>query len=332
MLEIESGGTALVQTLFFAGLDGSVGTVNVNGGALDVRLTLHVGDRGSGSLTLAGDGTVQSKAADIGRVAGSSGTVLITDGHWQNEDAILVGVDGNGTLEVDTLGRITGKRVYIGQNATGTTTVSGGNITLSETLAVGVSGTGDITVTEAGQVSAEFVQVGFESGSVGTASFSGNSSLAGTQFVQVGVNPGSTGTITLSENAMLDTASLVAGMFGTATFNMSTGNLLNAENIDVAEISGAGVLNVHGGTVTTAAIQGGGSGATVNLFDGTILSPANSNGIIITGFSPGSFNLTGNVTFDTSAFSTSQIQSQMSGAGKFIKAGTGAVALTVANT
>ncbi len=334
LLEIESGGSAIVQTLFVAGEAGSAGTVNVNGGLLDVRLTLHVGDRGIGQFTLTGNGTVQSETADIGRVAGSSGTASITDGQWSNTDAIFVGLDGNGTLDVNAQGRITSKSVYIGQNATasGTTAVSGGNITLSDTLAVGVNGTGNLTVSAGGDVSAKFVQVGLESGSVGTASLSGNASVTATQFVQVGVNPGSTGTVTLSGNATLDTPSLVVGTFGTATFNMTAGTSLNAENIGVAEISGTGVLNVNGGTVTTAAIVGGGSGATVNLFDGTTLRPTNSNGIIITGFSPGGFNLTGNVTIDTSAFSTSQIQSQMSGTGTFIKAGTGAVALTVANT
>lgn len=316
-LTISDGGSLIHKGLFIAARTGSVGSVDINGGNLSLADIVHVGYGGSGNLTLTGNGTITSDKADIGGFTTATGSATINDGLWQNTNAFFVGVEGNGSLTVSPQGRLTSESLYVGHsgNSTGSVTISGGNVTLTgsnSTLAVGVRGTGNLMVTNGGEVSANFVQVGLEIGSSGTATVTGNSTLTATNYVQVGVTAGSSGTLSLSGNGSLNTPS-----------------------ITVAQESGStGVLNLIGTSLQTAEIEGGNGSATVNLNDGTTLSAGITlagGDLIISGFSAGEFNLSGNVTFDDEGF-TIQVNSPLSGTGRLIKTGGGNLNLTAAST
>ena len=315
-LTINTGGSLTHKGLFIAARTGSFGLVEIDNGNLTVSDIVHVGYGGSGNLTLSGNGTITTDKADIGGFTTAVGTATITDGLWQNTNAFFVGVEGNGSLEVNAQGTVTSQSLYIGHSTggTGSVTVSGGNVALTDTLAAGVRGTGDLTVTNGGQVSTKFFQVGLESGSSGTATLSGNASVTATDYVQIGVTAGSSGTLNLSGNASLNTL-----------------------GITVAQESGStGVLNVNGTSLTTAEIVGGNGTATVNLNDGaTVMAGSDVYGpsvnVTISGFSPGGFNLSGNVTFNDGG-ATIQVNSSISGTGRLIKTGGGFLNLTAAST
>lgn len=312
VLTVEAGGRVEREGLFVAAGTGSQGSVQINGGELTLSDILHIGYRGVGSLTLTNTGTILSDKADIGGFDTATGTATITDGLWQNTTALFVGVDGNGTLTVNPLGRVVSESLYIGQatGSAGWVTVSGGNITSTNTFAVGVLGSGELTVTNGGKVDTKYFQVGLGPGSTGTATVSGNASLKA-DSVQIGVASGSTGTLTLTGNVSL-----------------------NAPFVLLADESGStGVLNVNGTSLAVSALVAGNGTATVNLNDDTTLGPVGPSDptASINGFSAGRFNLGGNVTFGSGS-GTIDVYSPLSGTGRLIKTGSGALNLSVAST
>jgi len=312
VLTVDAGGRATRKGLFVAAGTGSLGSVQINGGQLTLNDILHVGYRGNGSLTLTDNGTIFSDKADIGGFDTATGTATITNGLWQNTTALFVGVDGNGTLIINPLGRVASESLYVGQasGSTGSVTVSGGNITLANTMAVGVLGHGELTVTNGGYIHTDVFQVGLGSGSSGTATLSGNASLTAS-VVQVGVASGSAGTLSLTGNVSMSTPLIVVA----------------------DELGSTGVLNVTGTTFSAAAIVAGNGTATVNLNEGTMLEPIGPSDptVSINGFSEGQFNLSGNVTFGTGS-GTIDVYSPLSGNGRLIKTGSGALNLSVAST
>jgi len=337
VLTIEAGGRVEREGVFVAAGTGSQGSIQINGGELNLSDILHVGYRGTGSLTLTDNGTILSDKADIGGFDTSMGTATITDGLWQNTTALFVGVDGNGTLTVNAQGAVASESLYIGQAAgsIGSVTVAGGNITTTNTLAVGVLGNGELNVTNGGAVNANFFQVALGPDSTGTATVSGNASLVTSQ-VQIGLAAGSTGTIALSGNAALTAnqvqVGLVAGSSGTLT--LASHVSLNTPIILVANESGStGVLNVNGTTLAVGQLVGGSGTATANLNDGTTLGPFGPSNptLSINGFAAGQLNLSGNVTF-ASGTNTIDVFSPVSGTGQLIKTGSGVLNLAVAST
>jgi len=310
ILTIEAGGRVNRKGLFIAAGDGSQGLVQIDGGELTLNDILHIGYRGAGNLTLTGNGTITSNRTDIGGFNDATGSATITNGVLQNTGAIFVGVEGNGTLQVNPQGTVNSESTYVGQTpgSAGLVTVSGGKLNATNTLAVGVFGNGTLALQNGGEVNAQFFQVGFESGGSGTATVSDNATLVA-DHVQVGVLSGSSGTLSLTGNS-----SLITPIITVAQESGSTG-VVNATNI----------------TLTTTEIVAGNGTATFNLNDATTLSPLGVSDLTISGFSSGGFNLSGNVTFDSGS-NTINVNNHISGSGKLIKSGSGALNISAGSS
>jgi len=165
-LDISGGGAVSIDWCGYIGYSaGSHGTVTVRDpcSTWTNSWELHVGYNGSGTLEIAGGGTVTNKWGYIAYLSNSNGTVTV-DGAgstWTNGESLCVGFNGTGTLEIAGGGTVTNKRGYIGrlQDSTGTVTVDGAGSrwTNSGSLYVGGSdteagGTGRLTVADGGRV------------------------------------------------------------------------------------------------------------------------------------------------------------------------------------
>jgi T5SS/PEP-CTERM-associated repeat protein len=90
----------------------SIGTVTVNGAGSLWRNTnvVVVGFGGTGTLNIAGGGTVESRAGDVGLLSGSTGNVTV-DGIgsvWDTGGGLLVGNSGEGTVTITGGGVVQG--------------------------------------------------------------------------------------------------------------------------------------------------------------------------------------------------------------------------------
>ena len=96
-MSVRSWAATVVAGSFDIGVQaGAQGTVNVNGGTLQVEGVLTVGDGGTGNLTVSDNGTVTSQDGDIGTGGGNNGTVTV-DGlgsSWSMSGNLQIGVQG----------------------------------------------------------------------------------------------------------------------------------------------------------------------------------------------------------------------------------------------
>ena len=90
------GGNVVAGSFDIGVQAGAQGTVNVNGGTLQVEGVLTVGDGGGGNLAIRAGGTVTSQSGDIGTGGGNNGTVTV-DGlgsSWSMSGNLQIGVSG----------------------------------------------------------------------------------------------------------------------------------------------------------------------------------------------------------------------------------------------
>ena len=148
------------------------GTVNVRGAGATWNNTsgsssasLVVGGQGTGALNITAGGQVNDQFAEIGFIAGSVGTVLVTgaDSAWTNRGDLTIGASGNGTLAISGGAQVSADSAFIGTGSTGLgqVSVSGSNSLWSQNADLtigglaslnGVSGSGTLNVSAGGQV------------------------------------------------------------------------------------------------------------------------------------------------------------------------------------
>jgi T5SS/PEP-CTERM-associated repeat protein len=131
--------------------------------------TAHIGNTGSGTLTVDGNSGLLSGTASIGYGSGSTGAVTV-DGAgstWNNANSLYVGNSGSGTLSITNAGSVTAGDSIIGNNpgSTGLVIVDGSGSTLATvyrygvsggSLLVGDSGSGTLSISNGGSVSSGF--------------------------------------------------------------------------------------------------------------------------------------------------------------------------------
>jgi T5SS/PEP-CTERM-associated repeat protein/autotransporter-associated beta strand protein len=179
-LNITDGGLVTNSNGYIGEFTGSTGAVTVSGTDSDGipstwtnTFELRVGYRGNGTLDVTGGGLVTNTAGSIGFSTGSTGAVTVsgTDSAgipstWMNsggEAGVLVGREGDGTMDITGGGLVTnssGGVIGSSTGSTGAVTVSGtdsaGNPstwTNSSELYVGNLGNGTLDVTGGGLVS-----------------------------------------------------------------------------------------------------------------------------------------------------------------------------------
>ncbi len=245
-LNITGGGTVTNSFGRVGHNAGSQGAVTVGGGTgsstWNSSNALHVGNSGTGTLTITGGGTVTNTTGGVlGTLASGHGTVTVGGGTgsstWNNSGGLNVGYFGTGTLNIIGGGTVIntfGANIGLATGSHGTVSVGGGTGSstwnTSSGLLVGYSGTGTLTIAGGGTVTSAQSAIGTFTGSQGTVS--------------------------------------VGGGTGTATWTI-TGDLYIGGYISAA--GGTGALTVtDGGVVTVNGSSKLWSGGSVAVSDGTV--------------------------------------------------------------
>ncbi|MEW5421758.1 autotransporter domain-containing protein [Amorphus sp. 3PC139-8] len=213
---------------------------------------MTVGDFGTGDLTIEDGGTaiVGSSNSGAGTFLGvgsntASGTITVTgeNSKLTSYNALFVGQDGTGTLNVLDKAAVQTGQTRIGANAgaSGQATVNGGGSqwTNNNQLYVGYDGAGELTVSNGGKVSSYGGYLGYHSKDAhGSATITGGNSTwdAGSSYFYVG-NLG-TGSLAIEEGGKLTN--------GNDGF---VGNNPNNTNVSLVSISGTGSSWESGGTL-----------------------------------------------------------------------------------
>lgn len=99
-LSAVSGGVVLSDFAKIGDAAGSTGAVQINGGSLSSRVTLLVGNAGTGTLSIA-SGSVSTDNTFIGTQPGSTGSVTVSGGSFSSSNDIVVGSEGSGALIIE---------------------------------------------------------------------------------------------------------------------------------------------------------------------------------------------------------------------------------------
>lgn len=271
-----------------------------------VGADLLVGHIGTGTLDIRNGGTVINNTGFIGLNAHGTVTVTGTDGSgnastWTNGGDLVVGQDGNGTLNIGNGGRVSNADGYVGSGAgsQGNVTVSGhdggghaSTWTSTGQIIIGDSGTGSLRIEDGGVSNSALASIGSSIGGVGSITVSGRDinghASTWNNTNQIYVGGAGTGTLNILDGGVVNSGQAViafeTGGQGDVTVsgrhvngNASTWNAAN--NIYVG-FSGNGTLTIaDGAAVATSATGGGaatvyigfmsGSTGTVNVSSGT---------------------------------------------------------------
>lgn len=140
---------------------------------------LRVGDSGSGSLSVAGGGSLNNAVGYVGNGSGSVGDVTVAGAGstWTNTSYLYLGYPGRATLNINSGGAVSTTAARIGALAggTGAVTVTGANSTLTSSgfVMVGEYGHGTLNITAGGKVSGSSASVSMYAGSSGAVTVSG---------------------------------------------------------------------------------------------------------------------------------------------------------------
>jgi T5SS/PEP-CTERM-associated repeat protein len=222
----KSKGTAVVPVVLGvqAGSKGMMtlagdGTLWENGDAV------IVGYSGTGSLlvqTFAQLSTVGAPGSHLGGVigsqAGSTGTATVDNAVWDVGGDLQVGASGNGTLIVQSHGRVSNVNAVIGVEdiATGSATVNGEQALWESSgdLKVGAKGRGTLTISKGGQVTS-------------------TNGFISADFPATGAPPSAV-TVTGAGSAWNNTGNLQIGAKGPATLSIEDGGHVSNQDAIIA--------------------------------------------------------------------------------------------------
>ena len=272
--QIGSGSTILTGSNSYTGRTTvSAGTLQL--GSLGEK-SLSI-DNGAGNSTnlLINGGILKNNGSRIGDASGTTGSVTVESGTWNNSNRLRVGNGGTGSL-----------------NITGGTVSS-----LSSDIALNNDSVGNVTMSGGAWNSGSQFIVGGWSNAVGTVSISGGtlSNING----YLGYNSGSTGNVSVSGGSWNNTGSLNVGFSGNGSLSISgsgtvtvgdgSGTLLMGSRNTSTSILNLGNGGSSAGTLLAGSVSGGNGTSTVNV---------NSTGTTVLGqkFSVSSFNQIGSGT------------------------------------
>jgi len=236
-LEVTAGGQVSNFRGYLGYRAGSRGTATVTGAGATWTISdgLHVGYKGTGTLTVEAGGKVSSRYGLLGSNDGSRGTATVTgdgatwmnSGPWPNSGDLCVGKSGTGTLTVEAGGKVSNWNGYLGyeDGGQGTATVTGAGATWTSrySLYVGYRGTGTLNVEAGGRVLNSSGYLGYEDGTQGAA------------------------TVTGAGSAWTNSGSLYVGRWGIGTLNVEAGGQVSSRDGYLGhEESGWGTATVTG--------------------------------------------------------------------------------------
>jgi T5SS/PEP-CTERM-associated repeat protein/autotransporter-associated beta strand protein len=337
-MDVDGGSDVSNADGYVANNAGSNGTVTVSGAGSTWSNTgeLRMGNFGTGTLNISAGGAVSVTGnARLGNAAGGIGTATV-DGAgsmFTSDNFILVGREGNGTLDIQNSGvasdLIGGIAIFEG--STGAVTVSGLGAAWNNTneLQVADGGSATLNILAGARVTSGLGYLGVSADGVGTVTVSGpGSTWTNTNQLQVGY--GGTGLLNILDGGMVTSPlgylGAVAEGNGTVTVNGAGSAWINSGALSVG-FAGVGTLNIENGGLVSAELLSGENGlSSVKLHGGTlrITSPSSSsNTIMLNG---------GGIVDVPNAADTVTITSNISGAGGMTKNGAGTLTLTSVNT
>lgn len=305
---------------------GSTGTVNINGGSVQVSSWIGIGRRGTGTVNvnggtfdkvggnnvvvgdLGGTGTLNVNAGAVnisnqlwvGNGPGSVGELSITGGTLTTQSWIAIGRDANGGRGVGTL-NISG----------GTITKEGdGNLTLNGALATvnQTGGTLNITPSDAANTGETWMSEFDGTETVWNAS-GGTANLG--KITRIGY--GGNATVNISGSAAMNNGIVYIGSNGAST----------------------GTLNLKGGTFAASRIEEGAGQGFINFDGGTLKATeerVGSTTSFLPDFEDSDFNVdAGGIKVDSNSFNV-EITQALAGVGGLIKDGQGELILSNAGT
>lgn len=204
----------LTNISLFVGSRGQGELTVDNGGLLelDSNGTIYVGTYGTATMTIVGGGQVQSRGGHIGQHAGSAGAASVsgTGSAWNLFTGLIVGgqFGGSGTLTITDGGAVTADQgVQIGAWGTGAVTVTGQGSSLiagsDVMVGQGDGGTGELTVSNGATVTSHRAHVGYPgaSGSV-TVTGAGSVWTLG-DMITLGAQNGGTGEMLIADGGVV---------------------------------------------------------------------------------------------------------------------------------
>lgn len=206
--------------------------------------TAHIGQTGSGTVTVDGGDRLVSHYGYLGLNAGATGSVSINESGstWTNSSNLFVGDAGDGILNVADGAALSSMYAFIGYQAgsTGFVTVEGdGSIWKNTgTLNVGDYGDGSMRILDEALVSCRGSTIGFRSSSTSFVEVKGEGSIwEDSAHLRVGQHGTATLDITYGGLVYVDGALTIDGDLDHDSFiNMSTGGMLalvgEVDNLD----------------------------------------------------------------------------------------------------
>jgi len=248
---------------------------------------LTIGNYGDGELTVSNGGDItNANSGYVGRRTDSVGVVTVTGSGstWTNSDALAIGFEGNGTLNVEAGGHVHSvNNTLIGDQDTSvsTATVTGAGSTLSSDAAVivGQLGEGTLTVENGGLVTADALIAGHLGGSDGTINVVGpNAQVNSASLLRIGDD--GTGALLVSGGGVVTNTSngfvgAATGGRGTATVTGSGSQFNNSgtlyvggqynDTVGVLTLTDDGTVAVGGGAGTLRIADHSGATGTLNI-------------------------------------------------------------------
>ncbi|MBU1698878.1 MAG: PQQ-binding-like beta-propeller repeat protein [Candidatus Eisenbacteria bacterium] len=265
---INNGGTALIGSQVGSTRDltlgagiGESGTVEMNGGSLIVEEYLYIGDSGTGLLSIENGAALSESEAITGVFIGyrenGEGSVVVSGpgSIWSRPWGLemRIGENGQGSLDIQDSGQVSGGSASIGTGATGhgIVTVTGGDSNwLNAGLWVAELGIGELYIEAGATVSTSYTQVGGVPGGDGAVTVTGDgSSLNNTEYLIVA--GASFGSLTIADGGEVSaewTSGIgeSSGSSGTITLIGDNSNFICQEDFAVA-FDGTGVFTQTGG-------------------------------------------------------------------------------------
>ena len=309
----------------------SGGAMSVAGLLLD-NGALNVGEEGTGSLDIAGDGSVSAAFAVLGDVVGSTGTVTVEQGGTMSLGSMVIGNYGGGLLTIASGGTVIDSSfaaigdsdegvspggsagvggtwsiaasLNVGAGASGTLSIgAGASVSVGSFLAVGsngLNGDGTVTVSDGGTLSLDNTDPDMVTVSLGQPGGVGHLTVQGPQTSLTAggggviVGDGGYGYLSVLDGAALSVTNAAPDQFAAMYVGVTGGSGgLDVSGNGSRVTVGAGGLFV--GFSTTAGVYGTGN---ATVLDGGTLSVTDTlRGLEIGAFAGGS----GQVTVDGTA-------------------------------
>lgn len=269
-VNVSAGTIKTTRILIIGSESGSIGTVNLTGlnSKIESNYYTTIGNDGTGTLNLTNQSSIDSKRIDIGNTSNGKGIMTVSDNAKITSDILVVGVKGNGFLEIknsqnniidqlsisnskDSIGKVVLEESSLKANSRlGVGWFSKGELTLDKSnletnfLVSGVfnDSSGSIDSKDSA-INAEEVSIGFGSESHGTLN-SLNTTINSTDF-EIGANRNSTGIVSISDDSTINTSKTMAiGSYGKGTLNVKQ-STVNNENTIISDKSGSnGTFNL----------------------------------------------------------------------------------------